>query len=99
MLQLPQHKLIQDAPSTWNSSYDMLEHYIEQQAAVFSSLTDRSVKRKIKDIVTLFDEDGKVAEDIIQVCKPLKMVTTLLSTEQLPTVSMIISLKHTHQSW
>ncbi|KAL0202013.1 hypothetical protein M9458_000031 [Cirrhinus mrigala] len=95
MLQLPPHKLIQDVSTRWNSSYDMLERYLEQQAAVFSALTDRSIKRNIKDIVTLSDEDVKLAEDIIQVLKPMKMVATLLSTEQLPTVSMIMPLKHT----
>lgn len=55
---------------------------------------NRCIKRSIKDIVTLSD-DVKLSEDIIQVLKPLKMVTTLLSTEQLPTVSMIMPLKHT----
>ncbi|XP_026148594.1 zinc finger BED domain-containing protein 1-like [Mastacembelus armatus] len=73
----------------------MLELYLEQQAAVFSALPDRSVKRNMKDIVPLSDEDGKVAEDIIQVLKPLNMVPALLSTEQLPTVSVIMPLKHT----
>ncbi|XP_051998856.1 E3 SUMO-protein ligase ZBED1-like [Xyrauchen texanus] len=95
MLQLPTHKLIQDVPTRWNSSYDMLERYLEQQAAVFSALTDKNAKRNIKDILTLSDEDVKVAEDIVQVLKPLKTVTALLSTEQLPTVSMIMPLKHT----
>ncbi|XP_073795657.1 E3 SUMO-protein ligase ZBED1 isoform X3 [Danio rerio] len=75
--------------------YEMLERYLEQQAAVFSALTDKTIRRNIKDTVTLSDEDVKLAEDIIQVLKPLKMVTTLLSTEQLPTVSMIMPLKHT----
>ncbi|KAI7789392.1 putative zinc finger BED domain-containing protein 1-like [Triplophysa rosa] len=83
LLQLPPHKIIQDVPTRWNSSYDMLERYLEQQAAVFSALTDRNVKRNIKDI------------DIVQVLKPLKNVTSLLSTEKMPTVSMIMPLKHT----
>ncbi|RXN15602.1 zinc finger BED domain-containing 1-like protein [Labeo rohita] len=94
MLQLPLHKLVQDVATRWNSSHDMLERYLEQQAAVFSALTDKSVKKSIKDIVTLSDDDVKLAEDVVQVLKPLKTVTTLMSTEQIPTISMILPLKH-----
>ncbi len=94
MLQLPLHKLVQDVATRWNSSHDMLERYLEQQAAVFSALTDKSVKKNIKDIITLSDDDVKLAEDVVQVLKPLKTVTTLMSTEQIPTISMILPLKH-----
>lgn len=94
MLQLPLHKLVQDVATRWNSSHDMLERYLEQQAAVFSALTDKSVKKNIKDVVTLSDDDVKLAEDVVQVLKPLKIVTTLMSTEQIPTISMILPLKH-----
>ena len=85
MLQLPSHKLVQDVPTKWNSSQDMLERYLEQQPAVFSALTDKSVKKNTKDIVTLSDDDVKLAEDVVQVLEPLKTVTTLMSTEQMPT--------------
>lgn len=35
----------------------------------------------------------KVAEEVLQLLKPLKTVTTLLSTENAPSVSMILPLK------
>ena len=47
MLQLPTHKLIQDVPTRSNSTYDMLECYLERQAAIFSALTDKALKKKI----------------------------------------------------
>lgn len=94
LLQLPSHKLIQDVVTRWNSSHDMLERYLEQQAAIFSALTDKRVKKNVKDLVTLSDDDIKLAEALIQVVKPLKTVTTIMSTDQTPTVSMIIPLKH-----
>ncbi|KAK0145655.1 Zinc finger BED domain-containing protein 1 [Merluccius polli] len=93
MLQLPTHKLIQDVPTRWNSTYDMLERYLEQQAAIFSALTDKALKKNIRDIVTLSDDDVKVAEEVLQVLKPLKMVTALLSTASAPSVSMVLPLK------
>ncbi|XP_034034592.1 zinc finger BED domain-containing protein 1-like [Thalassophryne amazonica] len=93
MLQLPTHKLIHDVTTRWNSTYDMMERYLEQQAAIYSALTYKSLKKNVKDIVTLSDDDVKVAEEVLQVLKPLKMVTTLLSTESRPSVSMILPLK------
>ena len=68
------------------------ECYLEQQTAVYSALTDKTLE-KHKDVVTLSDDDGKVAEEVFQVLKPLKMVTTLLTTESVPSVSMILPLK------
>jgi hypothetical protein len=39
-LELPQHKLLIDVHTRRNSSYDMLERYLEQQAAVFATLLE-----------------------------------------------------------
>ena len=47
----------------------------------------------MRDIVTLSDDDVKVAEEVLQVLKPLKMVTTLLCTESAPSISMVLPLK------
>ncbi|KAK9528503.1 hypothetical protein VZT92_012657 [Zoarces viviparus] len=93
MLQLPSHKLIHDVPTRWNSNYDMLERYLEQQAAIYSALTDKTLKKNIRNIVTSSDADVKIAEEVLQVLKPLKTITTLLSTETTPSVSMILPLK------
>lgn len=95
LLQLPPHKLVQDVITRWNSSYDMLERYLEQQAAVYSALTEKNIKKSVKDLITLSDQDVTVLEEVVQVLKPLKTVTTLLSSEQQPTVSMVLPLKHT----
>lgn len=37
--------------------YDMIERYIEQQAAVDSAITDKTVKKNVKDIMTLSEND------------------------------------------
>ncbi|KAI4799930.1 hypothetical protein KUCAC02_016468 [Chaenocephalus aceratus] len=89
MLHLPKHRLSNDEATRWNSSYEMVERYLEQQSAVYSAL--RALKNK--DIANLTDQEVRVAENVIEIMKPLKTVTTILSTETAPSVSMILPLK------
>ncbi|XP_057183255.1 E3 SUMO-protein ligase ZBED1-like [Triplophysa rosa] len=90
MLNLPKHCLIHDVPTRWNSSYEMVERYLEQISAVYSTLTERAHKNK--DIANLTDHELSIAESVIEIMKPLKMVTTILSPETTPSVSMILRL-------
>jgi hypothetical protein len=93
LLQLDIHKLIADVPTRWNSSYDMVERYLEQQAAIFATLSAKDIRKNAKDLVTLSDSDISDLEDILPVLKPLKSVTTVLCSEYMPTVSMILPTK------
>nr|XP_024002894.1 zinc finger BED domain-containing protein 4-like [Salvelinus alpinus] len=93
MLELPNYKLNQDVPTRWNSSHDMVERYLEQKVAVYSTLTDQAVRKNVKDIVTLSENDIRLAEEVIKVCKPPKTVTTLICTENIPSVSMVLPMK------
>ncbi|KAK7915973.1 hypothetical protein WMY93_011734 [Mugilogobius chulae] len=72
----------------------MLERYVEQQAAVYSALLDKDLKTMTKNLAMLTDDEQRMAEDLIQLLKPLKTVTTLMSSETSPTTSMILPLKH-----
>lgn len=78
----------------WKSSYDMGERYIEHQAAVYSALTEKALKKN-KDIATLSDQDVKVVEQVLEVLNPLKTVTKIMSTKPTPSVSMILPLQTT----
>ncbi|KAK0137257.1 Zinc finger BED domain-containing protein 1 [Merluccius polli] len=93
MLKLAVHKLIHDGPTRWNTVYDMMERYVEQQAAIYSAITDKDVKKNVKDIAILTDSEAKLADDLIKIIKPLKKVTTIMSTETSPSVSTIIPLQ------
>ena len=42
-LNLPQHKLIQDMETRWNSTYYMLKRIIEQRASISQYLEDHNV--------------------------------------------------------
>ena len=45
MLNIPKRTLIHDVTTRLNSSYDMLERYLEQQAGVSSALTEKTLKK------------------------------------------------------
>lgn len=57
LLNIPEHKLIIDVATRWNSSLEMITRFLEQQPAILSALTSNEVKRNVKDIVTLSDMD------------------------------------------
>jgi len=93
LLQLPLHKLIMDVTTRWNSTLDMLDRYLEQQAAIAAALTSPGMRQNARDIDTLDSSDIRDAEDLVKLLKPLKTATTVLCDEKSPTVSLIVPLK------
>lgn len=70
----------------------MLERFLEQQPAVFATLMSREV-RKGEEVNTLNEKDICNAEDIVRLMAPVKVVTTILCEDEMPTVSMIAPLR------
>ncbi|KAJ8375375.1 hypothetical protein SKAU_G00059550 [Synaphobranchus kaupii] len=73
-------------------SCEMLERFLEQQAAVEATLMSKDF-RKGEEANTLKDCDISNAEDVVQLMTPIKMATTVMCEEQQPTVSVIAPLK------
>ena len=88
-LQLPEHKLIQDVRTRWNSSFDMMNRYLEQQPAIYATFHHKDIKKNIKDIVTLSETEVSEAEELVQILGPLKKITTILCSEHTPTISLV----------
>lgn len=93
MLNIPVHKLIHDSPTRWNTIYDMMERYLEQQPAIYSALMDNNVKKDDKDIAVLSDSGLRLAEEMIVLRGLSRLITTLLSTETTPSLSMALPIK------
>lgn len=91
-LGLKNHKLITDVPTRWNSAYDMVERFLEQQPAVCATLLSPEVRRGESDLCTLNETDVSNAEDAVRALKPMKDATMLMSEERNPTVSVIAPL-------
>ncbi|XP_029316992.1 zinc finger BED domain-containing protein 1-like [Cottoperca gobio] len=73
----PVHKLINEVPTRWNSTYHMFERMAEQKEAVWVSLA--SLKR---DITPLTTEDCDTIEEMLMVLAPFDQATTELSEEK-----------------
>ncbi|KAL1277053.1 hypothetical protein QQF64_023726 [Cirrhinus molitorella] len=56
-------------------------------------MTDKAVKKNVKDIVTLSENDVGLAENVITALNSLKTVTTLMCTESSPSASIVLPMK------
>lgn len=94
LLQLPEHKLVIDVSTRWNSALDMINRYLEQQPAIYAALTSRDLRGRDSGVATMSERDITSAEELVVVLTPLKVATTALCEESVPTVSIILPLQH-----
>ena len=74
MLQLPDHKLVTDVQTRWNSALDMVSRFLEQQPAIYSALTSKELRGKV-NFNSLIESDISEAEELEKVLTPLKVAT------------------------
>ena len=82
LLKLPNHSLIQEVSTRWNSTHNMILRLCEQQPAISAVLHRR------RDLVHLecSPEDWRILEDVGDVLEPFKVATEYLSGEKYPTI-------------
>ena len=73
--------LVQECPTRWNSSYDMLERLVKLRIPI-------QVVLNHSDLLPTQNQ-WKLMEQLATVLKPLKLTTELLSGEQYPTMSFV----------
>ena len=69
----------------------MLERFLEQQPAVLATVMSKEIQKFEKDVVSI-NEDDICSKDIVTILKPVKTATTVLCSEQTPTISLITPL-------
>uniref|UniRef100_A0A8B9H5C0 Zinc finger BED domain-containing protein 1-like n=1 Tax=Astyanax mexicanus TaxID=7994 RepID=A0A8B9H5C0_ASTMX len=92
LLQLPKHRLITDVVTRWNSSYDMIERFLEQQPEICAALLSTEVRKSEKDVFTLSETDITCAEEVLKALKPMKDATLVMSEESMPTLAIVAPL-------
>ena len=87
-LNLPEHKLIQDVVTRWNSTLEMLDRLLEQQIAISAVLVE-SAKPRDRDLVPSSIELVAM-QQIVNVLRPLAAATNLLCGEKYPSLSLTL---------
>ena len=86
-LNLPDHKLIQQVDTRWNSTYYMLQRYLEQHEAIKTTLCllDRS------DLMIPTPHNSAL-EEVVKILGPFENVTRELSSDKYTSVSKIVPI-------
>ena len=87
-LEIPQHNLIQEVVTRWNSTFDMISRLCEQQAAIAAVL---HVKCDLHHL-ELSPREWHELEDLVNLLGPFKSSTEVLSGQKYPTLSCLAAI-------
>ncbi|XP_068132438.1 zinc finger BED domain-containing protein 4 [Hyperolius riggenbachi] len=84
---LPQHPLIQDVPSKWNTSFHMLERLIEQKRAI----DEMSIECNFRELISC--DQWEVIQSVCHALKPFEAASKEMSMHT-ATLSQVIPMIH-----
>ncbi|CAH1230770.1 PAFAH1B1 [Branchiostoma lanceolatum] len=93
-LGIPTNALILDCKTRWNSTYLMIERFIQQYPAIIAATVDDRIRKKdqFKKLQRVDDDDFNKMETFVQVAGLLYKMTTAMSTERRPTAGMVLPM-------
>ena len=91
-MSVPEHHLVMEVSTRWNSTLYMVERLLEQRWPVSVVLLDKKNDVRNKSPVVLSDQQWQVLSNFRILLKPLEAATTYLSGEAYVTASSVPSL-------
>ena len=88
-LSVPQHHLIQDVATRWNSTYFMLERLHEQRWAIYAVLYDEQETQSQHKHLYLKEDQWKLIEQLCTALKPLQVATTALCEAEIVSIALV----------
>ncbi|CAM4573621.1 unnamed protein product [Leuciscus chuanchicus] len=85
----PEHSLVQDISTRWNSTFYMISRLLEQRWPVTATLSDSSVTQRGKRYLDLKPDQWSLLEELSTVLKPFECVTVFMSGQKYATISAI----------
>ncbi|XP_006876483.1 PREDICTED: zinc finger BED domain-containing protein 4 [Chrysochloris asiatica] len=85
--QLPQHHLLQDVPSKWNTSFHMLERLIEQKRAI----NEMAMECNFRELISW--DQWEVMQSVCHALKPFDAASREMSTH-VSALSQVIPMIH-----
>lgn len=100
----PEHKLIQDVSTRWNSTFYMVTRLLEQRWPLTATLSDPTVTQSGKQYLDLKADQWALLEELAKALKAFECATVYLSGESYVTVSALPLLvrgllKSTHTTY
>ena len=93
-LKVEQHHLIQDVSTRWNSTFFMIDHFMEQKVVIYAVLHDPAVSKDQYQQLYLKDDQWALLDQLTKVLKPLQIVTTVFGYEFNVSSSIIYLVLH-----
>ena len=84
MLQLPDHRLMQDCPTRWEGTLAMLKCVSEQQAAIAAVLIEGKLQHLMPE-----GEEWNVIDNLVDIIHPFQEATEVMSTDKYATISSV----------
>lgn len=89
-LEKPEHILINDVTTRWNSTVDMLDRFLEQKSVIYTALDEL---RNLDLLHSMEKIDSSMVSAVVELLNHFKTATIEMSSESKCTISLIIPLQ------